>query len=66
MGNKNGKIELKEEIIDDICKTSGLENSHVREKCLNFLAKNPSGNMDKKQFKEFLKLVPGVPQVKII
>merc|ERR1711915_874460 len=57
MGNKNGKIELTWEILDDICRTSGIERQIVKEQCQTFLLKHPSGQMNKKEFKDFIKMV---------
>jgi len=56
MGNKNGKIVLTEEILEDISKTSGIEKEQVRQQCEAFLLKHPSGQMDKKDFKKFIKM----------
>merc|ERR1711892_20853 len=56
MGNKNGKIVLTEEIVEEISRTSGIEKKLVRQQCEGFLLKHPSGNMDKKDFKEFVKM----------
>ena len=56
MGNKNGKIVLTEEIVDDISKTSGIERNLVKQQCEAFLAKHPSGQMDKKEFRDFIQL----------
>ena len=57
MGNKNGKLELTDDILDDICRTSGIERELVKEQCQTFLSKHPSGQMNKKEFKEFIKMV---------
>ena len=56
MGNNNGKIELTDEIVEDISRTSGIEKKLVRQRCEAFLVKHPSGQMDRKQFREFIKL----------
>ena len=55
MGNKNGKIVLTEEIVEEISKTSGIEKNEVKQQCEAFLAKHPSGMMDKKEFRNFIK-----------
>ena len=56
MGNKNGKIVLTEEIIEDISRTSGIEKNLVKQQCEAFLVKHPSGQMDKKEFSNFIHL----------
>ena len=57
MGNNNGKVELTEEIVEEISRSSGIEKNQVRQQCEAFLVKHPSGQMDRKQFKDFIKLV---------
>ena len=56
MGNKNGSIVLTDEIVEDISRTSGIEKNLVQQQCEAFLVKHPSGNMDKKSFRQFVKL----------
>merc|ERR1712179_776721 len=56
MGNKNGKIVLTEEIVDDISKSSGMPRLDVKQQCEAFLQKHPNGMMDKKAFKKFIKM----------
>merc|ERR1712117_447599 len=56
MGNKGGKIVLTEEIVDQISRTSGIGQDQVRSHCQNFLRDYPSGNMDRKDFKKFIKI----------
>jgi len=56
MGNKNGKIVLTEEIVEDISKSSGLPRLDVKQQCEAFLEKHPNGMMDKKAFKKFIKM----------
>ena len=56
MGNKNGSIVLTDEIVEDISRTSGIEKNLVQQQCEAFLVKHPSGNMDKKIFRQFVKL----------
>ena len=55
MGNKNGKIVLTEEIVEEISKTSGIDKNEVKQQCEAFLAKHPNGIMDKKEFRKFIK-----------
>ena len=69
MGNKNGKLTLKEEDVVTFCKTSGMDPkkvkiyspvSHtiqslkVRQYFEKFIAKHPDGTMNTGQFKEFI------------
>ena len=56
MGNKNGKIVLTEEIVEDISKSSGMPRLDVKQQCEAFLEKHPNGMMDKKAFKKFIKM----------
>ena len=56
MGNKNGKIVLTEEIVEEISRTSGIEKNLVKQQCETFLDQHPSGSMNKKEFKKFVKL----------
>merc|ERR1712037_635246 len=56
MGNKNGKIVLTEDILEEISKSSGLPKSEVKQQCEAFLEKHPNGVMDKKAFKKFIKM----------
>ena len=56
MGNKNGKIVLTEEIVEDISRTSGIEKKLVRQQCEAFLVKHPSGHMNEKEFRNSIKM----------
>eukprot|EP00092_Neocalanus_flemingeri_P022485 GFUD01024385.1.p1 GENE.GFUD01024385.1~~GFUD01024385.1.p1 ORF type:complete len:192 (+),score=52.16 GFUD01024385.1:60-635(+) len=56
MGISNGKLVLTDEIVEDISRTSGMEKKVVKQQCQNFLSKHPTGQMDKTEFRKFIKM----------
>eukprot|EP00092_Neocalanus_flemingeri_P004373 GFUD01004703.1.p1 GENE.GFUD01004703.1~~GFUD01004703.1.p1 ORF type:complete len:192 (-),score=70.91 GFUD01004703.1:410-985(-) len=56
MGNKNGKIVLTEEIVEELSRSSGIEKKLVKQQCETFLVEHPSGNINKSDFKKFVKM----------
>eukprot|EP00092_Neocalanus_flemingeri_P083755 GFUD01105134.1.p1 GENE.GFUD01105134.1~~GFUD01105134.1.p1 ORF type:complete len:184 (+),score=68.05 GFUD01105134.1:69-620(+) len=56
MGNKNGKIVLTEEIVEELSRSSGIEKKLVKQQCESFLVEHPSGNINKSDFKKFVKM----------
>ena len=56
MGNKGGKVVLTEEIVETISRSSGIETHKIRAECQNFLKDHPRGNMNRRDFRKFLKI----------
>merc|ERR1711874_885944 len=56
MGNKGGKVILTEEIVENISRSSGIETHKIRAECQNFLKDHPRGNMNRRDFRKFLKI----------
>ena len=56
MGNKEGKVVLTDEIVDNISRSSGIEPQKIRTECQNFLKDHPAGNMSRRDFRKFLKI----------
>jgi len=56
MGNKGGKIVLTDDIVFQISQSSGIETNLVQQQCENFLKNYPTGNMNRKDFKKFIKI----------
>ena len=56
MGNKEGKVVLTEEIVENISRSSGIETHKIRSECQNFLKDHPRGNMNRRDFRKFLKI----------
>ena len=56
MGNKEGKVVLTEEIVENISRSSGIEAHKIRSECQNFLKDHPRGNMNRRDFRKFLKI----------
>jgi len=56
MGNKAGKLVVTEEIVDTISRSSGIEAHKIRAECQNFLKDHPRGNMNRRDFRKFLKI----------
>ena len=56
MGNKGGKVVLTEDIVETISRTSGIETHKIRGECQNFLKDHPRGNMNRRDFRKFLKI----------
>ena len=56
MGNKGGKIVLTDDIVYQISQSSGIESKLVKQHCQNFLKDHPTGNMNRKDFKKFIKI----------
>ena len=56
MGNREGKVVLTEEIVETISRTSGIETHKIRAECQNFLKDHPRGNMNRRDFRKFLKI----------
>merc|ERR1711983_678703 len=55
-GNKGGKIVLTDDIVYQISQSSGIESRLVKQHCQNFLKDHPTGNMNRKDFKKFIKI----------
>ena len=56
MGNKEGKVVLTEEVVENISRSSGIETHKIRAECQNFLKDHPRGNMNRRDFRKFLKI----------
>merc|ERR1711910_30598 len=56
MGNKAGKLVVTEEIVDTISRSSGIEAHKIRAESQNFLKDHPRGNMNRRDFRKFLKI----------
>merc|ERR1712025_217990 len=54
MGSKNGKPVIREEDIEALSKSSGLEKEAVKEAFDNFVAEHPDGRMKPKAFREMM------------
>jgi len=54
MGSKNGKPVIREEDIEALSKSSGLEKEAVKEAFENFVAEHPDGRMKPKAFREMM------------
>merc|ERR1711953_891615 len=54
MGNKNGTPVLRQEDIEVLCNSSGLEESQVRECFDSFVEAHPNGRMKKGDFREMM------------
>ena len=54
MGSKNGKPVLREEDIAALSKSSGLDETQVRESFDAFIAEHPNGKMKPKDFREMM------------
>ena len=66
MGSKNGKPVLREEDINALVKTSGLEEAKIREFFNNFVAEHPDGKMKKNDFHTMIeKALPNMDTKKI-
>ena len=59
MGSKNGKPVLRDEDINALSKSSGLNEAQVKESFNAFVAEHPNGKMKPKDFREMMaKAVP--------
>ena len=60
MGNKNGTPVLRQEDIDILCNTSGMDEAKVRECFDNFVDQHPDGRLDKGDFREMMENVNNI------
>jgi len=56
MGNSEGKLVLTDQAVSDIAQSSGLNRSQVESQCKAFLENHPTGQLDRKAFRHFMKL----------
>ena len=49
MGNKEGKIVVTDDIVDQISHSSGIASDQVKQQCQNFLKEYPSGAMTREK-----------------
>ena len=54
MGSKNGKPVLREEDIATLTKSSGLDETQVKEAFNSFVQEHPNGKMKPKDFREMM------------
>jgi len=54
MGSRNGKPVLREEDIEVLAKSSGLERAQVKDAFDGFVAEHPNGRMKPKDFREMM------------
>merc|ERR1712198_258049 len=54
MGSKNGKPVIRDEDIEALSKSSGLEKEEVKKAFNNFVAEHPDGRMKPKAFREMM------------
>jgi len=54
MGNKNGTPVLRQEDIEVLCSSSGLDEKQVRECFESFVSAHPNGRMKKGDFREMM------------
>jgi len=54
MGNKSGTPVLRQEDIDVLTTTSGMDEAQVRECFDNFVAEHPNGKMKKGDFRDMM------------
>jgi len=54
MGCKNGKPVLRDEDLEQLCKTSGMDEVEVKEAFDQFVTEHPNGKMKKKYFRELM------------
>jgi Ca2+-binding EF-hand superfamily protein len=54
MGSKNGKPVLREEDVAALVKSSGLDETQVKESFEAFIAEHPNGKMKPKDFREMM------------
>jgi len=54
MGSKNGKPVLREEDIEMLAKTSGLEGDQIKQHFDRFVEEHPEGRMKKNDFREMM------------
>merc|ERR1712236_153574 len=54
MGSKNGKPVLREEDIEALAKSSGLDKDQVKDSFDAFVAEHPNGKMKPKDFREMM------------
>ena len=57
MGNRSGTPVLRQEDIDVLTASSGMEEAEVRECFDNFLLEHPKGKMKKGDFREMMQKV---------
>lgn len=54
MGSKNGKPVIREEDIEALAKSSGMEKEEVKKAFDNFIAEHPNGKMKPKDFRAMM------------
>ena len=57
MGNKNGTPVLRQEDIDILCNSSGMDEAKVRESFDNFVDQHSDGRLGRGEFRDMMETV---------